>query len=388
MTDFFLVHRDPEYVSLARSAIATVPGGNLAGQCASAKDALFLLGSTKARVAIIQLALPDMDGLKLAAQLIGKYPDLYVVPVLEGTEGGEVWQRILQLNLRHVINGPADAATIGGVLKQAAGRAAEIAVEVSGEDGSTPRGNSYMIAVAGARGGMGKTIFATNLAVCMARLKANTCLIDISMTAGDFFTMLDYVPRHTLADAIAAKDQLDANFLGNLISTHPAGFKFLACPNQDFDIYGMDYNDSVNLLKISRGLSEYTIVDTGAYDLPPTAAAIDEADVVFMVTSRDLSRLLSLQRFIKSLKEREFVTEKLKIIVNNAEVGTEISEAEIESVLDHPVAAYLPSIPALTTFSINSGNPLALSKPDHPFCAVTHRLAEISMNHWIDDGGA
>jgi Flp pilus assembly CpaE family ATPase len=218
----------------------------------------------------------------------------------------------------------------------------------------------------------------------MAKMKASTCLIDYSMAAGDFFTMLDFVPRNTLADAIAQKD-VDQQFLSSLIADHPLGFKFLACPNQDFEYYSFEYNSAKNLLQVSRSISPYVVVDTGAADLQSTLAAIDEADVVFLITNRDLARLLSLQRYIKYLVERQVLPQKIKVIINNAEVGTEISETEVESVLEHPVAAYLPSNPIQTTFSINSGKPLNSSKNDLPLCKVINRLGELCVNHWRED---
>jgi pilus assembly protein CpaE len=245
-----------------------------------------------------------------------------------------------------------------------------------------------LIAVAGARSGLGKTVFATNLVVAMQAYEADVALIDLSMNPGDFFTCLDYVPRHTLVDAVKARDQLDATYLSNLLAQHPLGFKFLACPNQDMDpndFYGFSHEDAIQFIQLCRSTAQFVILDTGVHDLPFSVASVEEADLVFMVTTRDLARLLSLQRMLKGLKDRGLLMEKIKVIVNNAEVGVELSDAEVETVLEHPVTAYLPSIPAQTTFSINSGNPLAQSKPELPFCAVIQRLAEISLHRWLDE---
>jgi Flp pilus assembly CpaE family ATPase len=241
-----------------------------------------------------------------------------------------------------------------------------------------------MMTVASARGGTGKSIFATNLILSMIKQKAQACFIDYSMAAGDFFTMMDFVPRNTLVEAIAQGKEIDAQYLASLLADHSLGFSFLACPNHDFDFYSFDYESALNLLKVSRQLSPYVVVDTGVADLHSTLAAIDEADLVFLITNRDLARLLSMQRMLKLHASRGVMMEKIKIIINNAEVGTEISESEIESVLEHPVSAYLPSNPLQTTFSINSGQPLVAGKLELPLCKVIHRLSELCLNHWKD----
>jgi pilus assembly protein CpaE len=221
-----------------------------------------------------------------------------------------------------------------------------------------------------------------NLALCMARQQAQCLLVDYSMTAGDFFMMLDQVPRHTLYDAYSQGSGVDEILMRNLVSPHPLGFNYLACPNDEFDIYGFDYETAKSLLQVGRALSPYLIVDTGAFDLPPTNAAVDVADLVYLLTTRDLARLMSLKRLIKSYVNRGLDAERLKVIVNNAEVGTEISEEEIEDFIEHPVTAYLPSVPVQTTFSINTGKPLAHARPEEPLVSVINRLAEISVQKW------
>src|SRR4051812_46970267 len=98
MTDFFLVHQDPSYVQLVKNALALVPDSRLVGHCDTAKDALFLISSTPVRVALVAVNLPDMDGMKLCSQIVERYPDVCVVPILMGNEGGDIWQKILQYN--------------------------------------------------------------------------------------------------------------------------------------------------------------------------------------------------------------------------------------------------------------------------------------------------
>lgn len=382
MIDFLLVHSDAEFSGSITQAIEGNEEYKLSGHVMTGNDALFYLSTDPIRVLLLQMALPDIDGFSLVEQLQEKYPDLCIVPILEGNEGGDTWQKLLTLNLRIVINGSGDLANVGMVLAQAASQSKELVEKF--KDAGDVRGKSYMISVGSARGGVGKSVFSTNLAICLAKMGLPVTLMDYSMSAGDFFTMLDHVPRNTISDALEQGSQMDFTFINNIVAEHPLGFKFLACPNQEFDFYACDYDLGRNLLNLSRGVSEYIIVDTGVYDLPSTEAAMDESDVIFLITTRDLSRLLSMQRLIKSFLARDMVSRKIKVIVNNAEIGTEISEPEIESVLEHPVTAYLPSIPQQTTFSINSGKPLAEAKPDLPFIAVINKLAEYTAGHWLE----
>jgi pilus assembly protein CpaE len=382
MPGIFLIHQDGVVAKAFQEALGANSGFQLLGQAASGGEANSKLGAIKPDIVFVQIALPDTDGFSLISSIQNKLPGVYAVPVLQGGEGGDIWQRIFQAGLRDVLVPPFNTASVLQAARQAQSNAALSGSRgVGSADGS---GGSYSVVVSSARGGVGKSIFATNLAVALARRGGATTLFDFSMAAGDFFTMLDQVPRHTMADAIGQGLGLDVSLLRNLVSDHSLGFKFLACPNEDFDFYGFDFEQARNFVNAAREISDYLIFDTGAYDLPMTSAAVEEADLIYLLSTRDLARLLSTQRLIKNFASRNISGEKIKVIVNNAEVGMEISDAEVEEVLAHPVTAYLPSVPAEAAFSINSGKPLIQSNPDHPLAAVIDKLAEYTLIKWDD----
>jgi pilus assembly protein CpaE len=167
-----------------------------------------------------------------------------------------------------------------------------------------------------------------------------------------------------------------------LLAPHPLRFRYLACPNQEFDSKGFDYNIGHTMVHELRKVGQFVIIDTGFGMSEPTVAAADNSDLIFLITSRDVARLLATQRFIKFLKERECPTQKIKVLVNEAEVGGEIPEAEIESLLEHPVTAYLPSNAGPVAYSINSGVPIVVSQPEQPISVVLSKLAEYTLNRW------
>ncbi|MDX6767844.1 MAG: hypothetical protein SFU85_13765 [Candidatus Methylacidiphilales bacterium] len=384
MPGLYLVHQDPQVSKAFQEALGSLPGFKMLGQGLTGNQALTAGPGLRPELVFVQLALPDMEGMELITALRKKLRDAYFVPILQGGEGGEVWQRILQAGLRDVLVPPLSPQTIQNTYKQAeSNRSQQI---VSGSE--TGDASGYVVAVASPRGGVGKTVFAVNLTLGLCRHGAPATLLDFSMSAGDFFTMLDQVPRHTMADAIGQGMGLDSGLLRNLLAEHALGFRFLACPNDEFDFYGFDYEQAKNMVKAVREVADFSVIDTGAYDLPMTAAAVDEADLIFLLGTRDLARLMAMQRQIKSFTARGIPAEKIKIIINNAEVGSEISEAEIEEVLAHQVTAYLPSVAAETTFSINSGKPLMQSHADHPFSAVVSKLAEYTAQRWDDKPSA
>jgi Flp pilus assembly CpaE family ATPase len=395
MIDVLLVHDDVERCAAIRTAVKGNPELNLISETQTGREGLFAAATMLTghpRVLIVRLNLGDMTGFDFINQVRQKAPDIYVIPALEGTEGGQVWQNLLQLELRDVLVGPIPPQEIAKVLATASPRAQE-RFEATRTPASID-GEAFVISVISARGGIGKSVVATNIASAVAKLSDSVTLLDFSLNPGDFAVMLDDVPRNNIMDAVHQGGALDAEYLNNTLAPHPRlRFRYLASPNQDFDSSGFDYNVGAAIMTATRTLSQYIVVDTGVAMAGPSIAAIDSSDIIFLVTSRDVARLLSAKSLIKFLKnDRQVTNQKLKVLVNEAEIGAEISESEIESLLEHPVAAYLPCNAGPITFSINSGAPIVVAEPHHPISVVLNKLAELSFYRWqekpTDDKGA
>jgi Flp pilus assembly CpaE family ATPase len=392
MIDVLLVHDDVERCAAIRTAVKGNPELNLISETQTGREGLFAAATMLTghpRVLIVRLNLGDMTGFDFINQVRQKAPDIYIIPALEGTEGGQVWQNLLQLELRDVLVGPIPPPEIAKVLATAGPRAQE-RFEATRTPASID-GEAFVISVVAARGGIGKSVVATNIASALAKLSDSVTLLDFSLNPGDFAVMLDDVPRNNIMDAVHQGGALDAEYLNNTLAPHPRlRFRYLASPNQDFDSSGFDYNVGAAIMTATRTLSQYIVVDTAMAG--PTIAAIDSSDIIFLVTSRDVARLLSAKSLIKFLKnDRQVTNQKLKVLVNEAEIGAEISESEIESLLEHPVAAYLPCNAGPITFSINSGAPIVVAEPHHPISVVLNKLAELSFYRWqekpTDDKG-
>jgi Flp pilus assembly CpaE family ATPase len=393
MIDVLLVHDDVERCTVIRNAIKSNPDLNLISETQTGREGLFAAATMLTghpRLLIVRLNLGDMTGFDFISQVRQKAQDIYIIPALEGTEGGQVWQNLLQMELRDVLVGPIPQLEVAKVLATAAPRAQE-----RFDQNRAPaniEGEAFVITVVSARGGLGKSVVATNLAAAMSKLSDSVTLLDFSLNPGDFAVMLDDVPRNNIMDAVQQGGALDAEYLNNTLAMHPRlRFRYLASPNQEFDASGFDYNVAAAIMAATRTLSQYIVVDTGIAMAGPTIAAIDTSDIIFLITSRDVARLLSAKSLIKFLKnDRQVTNQKLKVLVNEAEIGAEISETEIESLLEHPVAAYLPCNAGPITFSINSGAPIIVAEPHHPISVVLNKLAELSFYRWqekpADDG--
>src|SRR5476651_1643265 len=222
MIDVLLVHDDPERTAAIRTAVKSSPDMKLASETQTGREGLFAAATILTghpRMLIVRLNLGDMTGFDFIQQVRQKAPDIYIIPALEGTEGGQVWQNLLQLELRDVLVGPIPQQEVSKVLAIAAPRAQERFDQNRAP--ASIEGEAFVISVVSARGGIGKSVVATNLAAAMAKLSDSVTLLDFSLNPGDFAVILDDVPRDNVMDAVQQAGALYAEYLNNTLALDP-----------------------------------------------------------------------------------------------------------------------------------------------------------------------
>src|SRR5690606_34403951 len=138
----------------------------------------------------------------------------------------------MRVGLSDVIEAPLDESKIEAAIEQFAGDVLERdkrAVVPSPDDVEEGRGK--VIVVTSAKGGSGKTVTATNLALLLTRHEGKrVALVDADLQFGDCCLVLQLEPRFTMVNAAHELHQLDSSMLTTLLTEHPSGLKVLAAP--------------------------------------------------------------------------------------------------------------------------------------------------------------
>jgi pilus assembly protein CpaE len=133
---------------------------------------------------------------------------------------------------------------------------------LSGE--RTDRGPSgTVITLFGAKGGIGKTTIATNLATALCRETGESVVIvDMDTRFGDVAVMMDMPSERTVTEAARDYERLDRSNIREYLHNHPTGVSVLPAPQNpsDWEMIGPE-----PIEKIVRVLSQtfnYVILDT------------------------------------------------------------------------------------------------------------------------------
>ncbi len=122
---------------------------------------------------------------------------------------------------------PEEVARLVAQIRGFEGKRRAFADQASGADSG-----GTAISVFGAKGGIGRTMLATNLAVALARDQHRVVIVDLDVHLGDVALLLGIVPEHTLNDLVLVVDKLDPDLIRGYTAMHASGLSVLAAPSR------------------------------------------------------------------------------------------------------------------------------------------------------------
>ncbi len=235
-----------------------------------------------------------------------------------------------------------------------------------------------IIAVAGAKGGVGRTTLAVNLAASLARDTGQpTVLLDLHTQFADAALLLGLSPRRTLADwASLDLDTLDARFLEDYAQSHESGLFLLAGAAAPLAPHALSAETVNHVLTLLERECASIIIDLPPVIDGPTLAALSRADDVLLVAGLfDLPTLAASRRWLDALRGAHLRPENVRVVFNRVAPRSRLSVADGEQVLGLPAGAAIPNDGKLVPASVNAGIPFVLS---HPGCAPARSIAALA----------
>ena len=234
-----------------------------------------------------------------------------------------------------------------------------------------------LIIVSSAKGGSGKTVIATNMALLLNRIgDKKTVLIDADLQFGDVCLLLQIEPRFTMVNAAHELHQLDAALLDSLLTDHPSGVKVLAAPLEPAfadDITTAGLMQMIDLLQESY---DYVVVDTASMLDELLLSLIEKADDVLMIVDMDLPSLKNAKLALETLRLLKFSTTNIRLVMNRNNAKNKLNNKEIEGALKMEIAASVPSDASIPN-SVNEGRPVVETEPKGKVAKGFESVAEL-----------
>lgn len=230
-----------------------------------------------------------------------------------------------------------------------------------------------LLPVVSAKGGVGRTTVAANLAALLASTGVSrTVLADLAFTNSDVAVQLELPEGITLMDAIARPESLaDLPFCGGF------GLHVLPGLNRPEDAEKVTQPQLEALIAGLRKHYGLVVVDL-AND--PTASVlyhcIDQASAVVLVSTLDAAALKNTRLFLNTLKRLNIkVSDRVRLVLNRVRADATMDPARAEAFLGLPAACTIPDDPRSFDAATFAGVPLAVARPNHAIAQALWQLA-------------
>lgn len=218
-----------------------------------------------------------------------------------------------------------------------------------------------IISVFSNKGGIGKTSLASNLALELAKLtKENIALIDLNFQMGDITTFLDLKPSFNISYMLENLDKINETFLLSTLERYKKSSLYvLADPPYFKQADNIQPKQITKLFNTLKETFSYIIVDAEASFDGKNITALDNSDLIMLVTVANLPALRNTQRCLELFDKLGYEKDKTKIIVNRYMENDEIKEADVERVLSKDIYWKIPNNYFAIMSAINKGIPVS-----------------------------
>jgi pilus assembly protein CpaE len=242
-------------------------------------------------------ALGTVPAMEIAREIAATFPEVGIV-LLAADPAPELLRTAMQTGIRDVVALPLSLEQLESSARAAAQWSRALRERVSGEETAVGGLAGNLIAVAGAKGGVGATTVAIHLALAAARNAPGrpVCLVDFDLQKGDMRAYLDTPYRRSVVDLVEVADEISVRHLQETLFTHREGVRLLLAPDDGERAEEVDSTVARNVLGAVRARHALTVVDLGATVSEASAIGAEMATKVLVVATPDVVALRGVRR--------------------------------------------------------------------------------------------
>jgi pilus assembly protein CpaE len=293
-------------------------------------------------------------------------PDRPVVVMSEASPNGFLRQAF-EAGADDVITLPQPAEQIAFTLEKVIARRKGLTVP--------GRASAPLVAVLGPKGGTGKTLVATNLAVALAQRDANVVLVDLDLQFGDIGLAMGLSPQSTMYDLMRAGPPFDHEKLDRHLVIHSSGVKVLIAPTRPDQASAVSIDYLRDIYASLRTMCDAVIVDTPPGFTPEVIATIDASSDVCMVGMLDSLSLKNTKLGLETLELMGYDTDHISLVLNRADSRVGITPDDVSTIVNRVPDVAIPSDREIPR-SINEGTPIAAARPGSGAAKAFRDLAD------------
>ncbi|MEE9508251.1 MAG: response regulator [Anaerolineales bacterium] len=343
------------------------------GSARTGQEAIQQAIETQPDVVLMDIHMPDMDGIKATELLLKEVPYSQIV-ILSVQSEADYMRKAMLAGARYFLAKPPSGDELISTIRFLSERAKEQrkiltapAAEVSiQKGGAASKLMGKLLAVYSPKGGVGCTTLATNMAIGLNSDETPTVLVDGNLQFGDVSVFLNLQVKNSIVDLAERSDELDEDIVGEVLMRHDSGLYVLAAPPRPEMADEVQASQVRLVLSFLRQHFAYVVVDNSSTMDDVTLAVLDLADLLLAIATTDIPSIKDARLLFDLLSVLEFPKEDILFILNKTDRRSGITAEAVSENLKQAVEGEIPLDDRTVATSVNRGEPLLLGDNSRP----------------------
>jgi pilus assembly protein CpaE len=354
-----IIDQDPSSRAETQRMVA-LSGYAVMGASGYGMEAITLARETEPDVVVISIEEPLPRSLQTAEAVADVLPHAPMVAYSTISDPSSI-RRAMQVGAKDYLIAPLKendlTRSIQEVLVQEERRQQRLSGDVEAQAYGT------VVTVFGAKGGIGKTTIATNLATAIVQKTGQSvALSDLDTRFGDVAILMDISADRSIADLALPDEQIDREAVQACLFTHGTGVGILPAPIRPSEWHNVHPGHIEKIVAILATTQDYVILDTPGTFNDIVARSLEMSTIVLLIATLDLASLKDTILALEMLRSWSFPAEKVKVVINHTSPAHGDTRIDVRKILGKEVFWNIPYDRGIAQ-ATQLGTPIVASKP-------------------------
>jgi CheY-like chemotaxis protein/MinD-like ATPase involved in chromosome partitioning or flagellar assembly len=316
---------------------------------------------------LLDIMMPDMDGYEVTRRL-RRNPSTMGTPILMFTAKTQLDDKVIgfEVGANDYLTKPTHPSELQARVKTLLSRASE---KKSATAPTDEERHGYTIGVLGARGGLGTTSVAVNLAASLyTRIHSDILLAEMLPGQGALALDLGVEGVRGLTDllGIPKLNEITRDRVQEALVGHPSGLKLFLSSDRPRDMQLINQLANYEtIIKRLAGLSRFLTLDMGVGLQPFAEKILPQCNEVVIVIEGNPNTIIHAKALISDVAALGVPKSCIHVVLNNrVRSDTQLPTSQVQSKLEHEIVSTLTPAPELFAQATRVQTPAVLCQPE------------------------
>ncbi|MBM7855620.1 pilus assembly protein CpaE [Desulfohalotomaculum tongense] len=338
---------------------------DVVGEASDGQEAVTLAGELKPDVILMDINMPQLDGIGATEQITMENPHCAIIIVSIQGEN-EYLRKAMTAGASEYLVKPFSASELADSIRRVneihkKRNVFRLPNQPRKSESTIPSQRGKIITLFCTKGGVGKTMLASNMAAALAQeTQKKVVLLDLDLTAGDASVMLNINVKGTISDLVQEDDNFDFSLVDTFLVPHLSGTRILPAPSSPEQAELVHPQHIEQILKTLKSNFDYVIIDTAPVYSDINLGVLEASDQILLVLNQDLTTLKHVKTAQEILRTLNY-SSKIRVILNQ-HTPDGIKIKDLEKTLGITLTAAIPEDQKTVRNAINKGLPFVMNQ--------------------------